>query len=243
MDSKSGPLDELIETEVESLIQDDDYYQYLATPLKPAAVCKQAHRNQLTEFLQFKEYRERLERAEDLITNMMPAFVSVDDYAKIKEEMDNSSDYFSRFMESASQEPSDKPILLQEMLGLSDETLLHIYAFGRDLVEKGNTKDALALFAFLTLLAPHVASYWISEGVCMQDLNLHEEAIAAFNGAKFLNPQDPAPIAYSIESYRILKEDQLKFEAELLEKALENLSSSEQAEWREHITNFSTEGK
>jgi tetratricopeptide (TPR) repeat protein len=233
MDSNS---DELIETIAEELLQDDDYYQCLATPLKSAALYKQAHRNQLIELFQFKKQNERIIHALDLITNMMPSFTSADGYAKVKEEMDNSSAYFSRFMESAGAEPSDKPILLQEMLGLSDETLLHIYAFGRALVEKGNTQDACALFTLLTILAPHVESYWISQGVCMQDSGLHEEAIAAFNAAKFLDPLDPAPIVYSIESFRLLKDEtQEKTEMELLERALESLDKREQATWRERL--------
>lgn len=234
MDSKSEILlNELIEPQVDSLIQEDDYYQALATPLKSAALWKQEHKRQLREFFQFKVLNERIKSALELITNTMPSYVSAEAFAKVKQEMDNSATHFTEFMESA--KDSDKPILFQEMLGLSDDSLLEIYAFGRSLVEKGNTQDALPLFALLTLLAPHVPSYWISEGVCMQDLNLHEEALAAFNGAKFLNPQDPAPIAYSIDSYRALKADQLKSETELLEKTLENLSSTEQAEWQEYL--------
>lgn len=231
MHSKS---EELLESQVESLLQEDDYYQYLATPLKSAAMCKQDHKAQLSEFFKFKEFNERMKRAQDLITNALPSFVTSEAFLKIKEELDNSSDYFNRFIESA--EDLDRPILLQEMFGLSDETLLQIYAFGRNLVEKKNFQDACAIFALLATLAPHVSSYWIAEGACMQGLNQHEEAIAAFNGAKLLNPLDPAPIAYSIESYHILKDTtQEKIERELLKNVLESLNSNEKAPWKNYL--------
>lgn len=238
MDSNSK-LDELIETQVENLIQDDDYYQALATPLKPAAIVKKEHREQLTEFFNFKEQRARFEQAQALITDLMPSFASPEAFAKVKEELNNSTAYFSHFIKSSEAESSDRPILLQEMFGLSDETLLHIYAFGRDLVGKGQFQDALALFALLTTLAPHVPSYWISEGLCFQKLNLHEEALAAFSAAKFLNPLDPTPIAYSIESHHILKEnEQMKNEIESLEKVVANLDSNEKATWKERLNNY-----
>lgn len=234
MDTKSETLlNGLIEPQVESLVEEDSYYQALATPLKSASQWKQQHRQELKEFFKFKDLNGRLAKAFDLITHTMPSFASPEAYAKVKQEMDNSIDYFHHYMESM--EATDRPILFQEMLGLSDETLLQIYAFGRNLVEKQNTEDALPLFTLLTVLAPHVESYWIAEGVCMQDLKLHEEAIAAFTCAKALAPQDPAPIAYTIDSYRAIKEDQLKQEAELLGQVLETLDPSEQAPWKEHL--------
>lgn len=189
MDTQSDLLlNELIESQVEELIQDHDYYQGLATPLKSSAICKQEHIRQLTEFFQFAEQRARLEHAQKLITDLMLPFVSPIEFNKIKEELDNSSSHFSHFMETKANEEAERPILIQEMLGLSDETLMHIYALGQDLVEKGQFQDALALLTFLTLLAPHVPSFWILEGVCFKNLNLHEEATAALSAAKFLNP-------------------------------------------------------
>lgn len=185
MNSKPNTLlNELIESQVEELIQSDDFYQKLATPLKSASVIKQEHRQQLTEFLQFKEQIARLDQAQKLITDLMPSFIPPVEFDKIKQELDNSGAHFSDFMEKA--EDSDRPILLQEMFGLSDETLMHVFALGKDLIEKGHFQDACSLFAFLTTLAPHVPSYWILEGVCFENLNLHEETKAAFTAANFL---------------------------------------------------------
>lgn len=239
MDSDSDLLlNELIESQVDELIQDDEYYQGFATQLKSAESVKQGHIKQLAEFFKFQEYHTRLEHAQRLITDLMPAYVSVDAFAKIKQELENSGTHLSQFIESE-QKSSERPILLQEMFGLSDETLIHIYAFGRGLVEKNNMEDACALFVLLSTLAPHVPSYWISEGICMQELGLHEQAIIAFSSAKFLSPSDPAPIAYSIETYRSLKDnDQIKKEMELLESTIETLDSDDKVIWLQWVNNF-----
>lgn len=186
MDANSNAiLNKLIENQVNDLIENDDYYLGLATPLKSASILKEEHRHKLTDFFQFKEQIARLEQAQMLITDLMPLSVSPLEFTKIMEEINNSGQHFNTFMKNTG--VSDKPILLQEMLGLSDETLLHIYALGKDLVEKDNFQDAGSIFTLLTTLAPHVQSYWILEGVCFEKLNLHEESQAAFSAAKLLS--------------------------------------------------------
>ncbi len=218
---------ELVESQVSELIQHDDYYQGLATPLKSAAVVKQEHKTQLSEVLNFKEQRIRLNHAQKIIIDLMPTHVSPAEVTKINEEFDKSVSHFSNFKIE-----TDKPLLFQDMLGFSDETLLHIYSLGLNLVKIGQFQDALALFNFLTMLTPHVTSYWILEGICFQHLNLHKEALAAFSAAKFLNPIDPLPIAYSIECYRSLKEtDLLRQEVQLLEKIVTALEAKERDIW------------
>ncbi|HEV8052680.1 MAG TPA: hypothetical protein VGP47_09305, partial [Parachlamydiaceae bacterium] len=158
------------------------------------------------------------------------------EFDKVKEEIDNSSDHFLRFIISEFDEASGKPILFQEMLGLSDDTLLHIYDLGAVLIEKGNLKDAKVLFTFLTTLAPYVESYWIALGVCFQELKHPEDAILAFGAAKFLKPMDPAPSFYTIESYLLLKEhDKAKLELETLKNTMADLDSKEKEKWEQKV--------
>ena len=240
MDNNSNLLlSDFIESQIDDLIQEDDYYQAFATPLKSASIIKQEHKRKLEDFFKFSEQRSRIEHAEKLISDLMPTFVSTIEFAEIKEEFDNSASHFSRFIATKEDEISKRPILLQEMLGLSDETLLHIYSLGRSLFQKNQYEDALALFTFLTILAPHVSSYWIFEGACFQIQSSNEEALAAFNAAKFLNPLDPLPIAYAIESYHALKDkDQMKNEIQELENLVSTLSSIEIGVWRERLNQF-----
>lgn len=229
-------LEELIESQVDGLIQEDAYYEMFATPLKPASSFKSDHRKQLIEFFQLKELRSQLEVAPSIILDLLPSYVSAEEFSKIKEELDQSGAHFLQFIETIEEKSDDKPILFQEMFGLSDDTLIQIYDLAVDLVKKGNYKDALTLFVFLTTLAPHVPSYWIAQGACLQALDRHEEAVAIFGAAKFLNPQDPAPLAYSIESYLILKEkEKVKEELQLMKEVVSNLPKDEKAKWEPKI--------
>lgn len=232
-------LDELIKAEVEKLIQEDTHYQSLATPLKSAAAIKQDHRQQLTEFFKFQQQRDFIEHAQELITDHMPVFVPAFEFKKIKEELDNSPTHFAQFIETNKDKTFNRPILWQEMLGLSNETLLHIFSLGQDLVQKGKFQDALALFTFLTFLAPHVSSYWTLEGICLQKLNSHAEAIAAFAVAKQLDPTDPLPIACSVECYHFQNEKNLaQEEIELLEKVISTLDANERDVWKANLKNL-----
>jgi tetratricopeptide (TPR) repeat protein len=232
-------LDELIESQVETLVQEDSYYQLFATPLKPASAIKQAHRKQLIEFFKLSELRSQLENAPTILMNLLPDFVSKQDFETIKAELDGSGEHFVHFIETMAEE-SERPILFQEMFGLSDDTLLHIYDLGVDLVKRNNYQDANTLFVFLTTLAPHVTSYWIAQGACLQTLNRHEEAVAVFSAAKFLNPLDPAPCAYSIESYMELKDlEKAKQELDGLKEIVKSLNGEEKKMWEQKLIAYS----
>lgn len=232
-------LDELVESQVESLIQDDSYYQFLSTPLKPASSIKQQHRKELVDFFKLTELRSQLDLAQDLILGALPDLISPQQFTKVKNEMDASSAHFIQFIQSHTEEDEEnkeKPILFQEMFGFSDETLLHVYDLGVSLIGKGKIQDASVVFIFLTTLAPHVSSYWIALGVCYQELNRYQEAIMAFSAAKFLKPMDPASSFYIIESYLALKEtEKAKNEIGELKNILTNLEDEDKKTWEQKI--------
>src|SRR5437868_6754345 len=108
-------LEELIESQVDELVQDDAYYEMFATPLKPASSFKKDHRKQLIEFFQLKDLRSHLEIAPDLIINLLPSYVSAAEFSQIKEELDQSGEHFIQFIDAIENQASDKPILFQEM--------------------------------------------------------------------------------------------------------------------------------
>jgi len=235
-------LDELIDKEVDTLLEKDAFYQLLSTPIKPASVIKQQHRRHLVEFFKLTDLHTQLDAAQSLILNGLPNLISSLDFSKVKDEFDKSSDHFFSFVEMQEEEEDEKPenpVLLQEMFGFSNETLLHVYALGTNLVEKSNIADARVLFTFLTTLAPHVSSYWIALGVSLQELNKKEDATISFGAANFLEPMDPAPLFYILECYLDLKEkDKAKLEVDELKKVLPGLEKDERAMWVQKINNL-----
>lgn len=230
----STPLDRFIESQIETLLEEDDYYQFFATSLKPAYLFKQMHRDQMKDFFKADTFRSQLDKAQNSITHLLPTLISAEEFAQVKAEFDQSGDHFSRFTKSIEDSPSEKPILFQEMFGLSDATLLHIYALATDLVEKENYQEASDLFVLLTALAPHVENYWVGHGVCLQALNLHEEAISMFSIAKLLNRSDPIPFWYSMESYQALQQKEArKAEIEAVKEVIKTLEGEEKTIWEE----------
>lgn len=157
----------------ETLAEEQSFYEYYATPLKPAALLKSQHLSQIKEFLKFTEIQEQCNRASALMPDLLGSKESVS--------------------------ASDKDFL-QETLGFSDETMLQIYEKAVVLMEAENFTDASCLLIFLTCLAPYVPSYWIAEGLCFQSLNRHEEAVAAFMGAFALDEKNKVPLHYAMES-------------------------------------------
>ncbi len=228
-----------INVDIESLLEEDSYYHYHALSLKPASVVKQEHRRQLTEFFEMKQLRSQIENAQNLIITQLPGCVSLEIFSTIKQEFDQCMDHFSIFIRSIAEANSHKPILFQEMFGYSDETLLHFYDLARKLVEKKNYDDANDIFVFLTILAPHVSGYWIGQGVCLQALDKHIEALLVFKAANCLNPNDPFPAAYSIESYTHLREfTDAHQEIKSLLEIVNNLAHEEKKQWKKRIKKY-----
>lgn len=239
MNELDGLINELVESQVEALVEDDSYYQALATPLKPASAFKREHRRQLEDFFKLTELRKQFEEAPKLILNLLPNLVSTLEFNQVKDELDKSSENFIKNMAIGSQS-SEKPVLFQELFGLSDETLMSIYDLGVDLVQKENFDHANTLFVFLTTLAPHVTSYWIAQGVCLQALDRHKDAIAIFDAAKVLDPSEPALSAYTIESYLALKEkDKASLEIDALKEIIKSLSGDKKLKWEAKINEMS----
>ena len=238
---KDSFLNSLIEEEVDTLLEHDSYYQFLSTPIKPASVLKQQHRRQLVEFFKLTDLHAQLNTAQSLILKGLPDLISSQDFAKVKDEIDKCTDHFFSFvqMQEEEDEKPENPVLLQEMFGFSNETLLHVYDYGANLLEKGSIQDARVIFTFLTTLAPNVSSYWIGLGVCLQELNNQVDAIIAFGAANFLEPMDPAPLFYILECYVALKEnDKAKLEVDELKKVIPSLEKDERTIWVQKINNL-----
>jgi len=233
-------FEEVIDPEIEGLLKDDAYYQKLATPLKSAKLVKEEHRQQLKEIFKLSVLREELNRAQKLMLELLPNFLPPEEFAQVKKESDESSQHFVQFIEKINaNEEREKPILLQEMFGFSDSTLLHTYALASDLVKKGNIADAYSLFVFLATMAPYVASYWVAQGVSLKALGRVEEAIPIFETAILLDPKDPLSRAHMIESLIAMKErDRARSEYDALKDVIKGLSSEEKRMWEQRISNF-----
>lgn len=215
MSASSNPiLDEFINSNVDALLEDDVYYQAMSTPLKSAESIKREQRAQLVEFLQMKNLRESVEKAEKFIRENLSSVITPQEFDKVMAEFDHVEEHISQFVDST-KELGDQPVLMKDVYGISDESLKHIYALIKHCVHEKKHEEAQHLLTFLTTLAPNVPGYWLALGICFQALNQHDKAIEAFNITKALDSTDPAPFVYAAESYHSLKmNDQAKHEIE-----------------------------
>lgn len=224
-------IDDIVKSQIEAFIPDESHYKMFATPLKPPSAFRQAHRDNLMDFFKFEELQEQLDEAPKIILNLMPNYLSSEDFNRIKNELNKSIHHFILVAISMS-ETSEKPILLKDLFGITDDSLMRIYELGVDLVKKNNYKDGNILFVFLTTMTPYVPSFWIAQGVCLQALNRHEDAIEIFKTAKLLKPNDPVPSVYLIESYLNLKNsNEAKIELDALQDTVQALKDDEKKNW------------
>lgn len=232
-------IDDIVKSKVESFVPDESYYKMFATPLKPPSACRKSHQDSLMDFFKFEELQEQLEEAPKIILNLMPSYLPPEDFNRIKEELNKSIHHFI-LVAISMEESSDKPIMLQELFGITDDSLMHIYELGVDLVKKNNYRDANVLFVFLTTMVPYVPSFWIAHGICLQALDRHEEALEVFKTAKLLKPNNPLTSAYLIESYLHLKNtDEAKNEFNALKELILVLEGEEQTKWEQKIKEIS----
>lgn len=231
-------LNEVVKSQVEAFTEDDAYYQFMATPIKPASSIKAQHQRQLSVFFQLTSLRSELDQAVKLILAGLPNLITSEQFALVEKEINGSSDHFIAYMEKTKNEiQSDKVVVFSEMFGVSDDSLLHIYDLGVALIENDEITDGAFIFRFLTTLSPHVPSYWLALGICFQMLSRFEEALIAFSSAKFLSPMDPVPSFHLVQCYRALKEESNEeIELGVLENILSKLNSEEREVWRQKIS-------
>jgi len=207
-------FDELIGSKVDVLLENDSYYQQMATKLKPASVIKQEHRELIIRQLKMNELQTQLIKAEELIRGHL-AEVSPNEYKKVIDEFEHATEHLMTFTPKREGAEKDQPLLLQEILGISDHSLSLIYQLARRYAKDNEFSNARALFSYLTTLAPQHSVFWMSLGICFQMLNLDKEAVEAFMISKTLNDSEPASYIYAAESYLKLKErDKAKQEIE-----------------------------
>jgi type III secretion system low calcium response chaperone LcrH/SycD len=82
---------------------------------------------------------------------------------------------------------------LQEILGVSDETLRSLYTLSRYLYEHQHYEEACGAFYLLSLLSPSYPTFWMGLGNCEYLLERYQEALSAYAFASQVDPSDPSP--------------------------------------------------
>jgi tetratricopeptide (TPR) repeat protein len=102
---------------------------------------------------------------------------------------------------SAQSDESDLPPSLADQWHISHETLATFYDIGTKAYNDKKIEDAICVFTYLSLLNGYSHEVWLSLGICHFQAEEWVAAIQAYTMANLINPHDPLPFFYSIDSY------------------------------------------
>lgn len=197
-------------------LEEDSYYEALSTPLKSAKAIKEEHFQSLKKSFEFKELRNHIAKAEELIRNgEMISLFGEARYQEIIQQLDNIKDNIDNYYE---ENPESSEDILQKISNIPDETLINIYEFTLEFINKKSYEEAISLLTYLSLFAPDIPSFWLSLGFCLQSLGRDQEALKVFDSLK-ASYENPKPYLYSaISHFKLNQKDLAKID---LQKANE----------------------
>jgi len=196
-------LKQIVDAQVDLYLEEDSYYQKLASPLKSADQLKQEHREHIQSTLLMKEFRDSLSHAISLIFNELPKTLHPNEFAKVQDEMEHILDFLD---EPVPESYEGEPVIFHKLWNISDETLHHIHHFANGLIQRKQYEDAHDVLSFLVTLAPDISRFWSCRALCLQAMNKQDEALQVLQVAKILAPDDPVPMIYSCNGYLHLKD-------------------------------------
>ncbi len=95
---------------------------------------------------------------------------------------------------------------LQEIFGLSNETMEKLYQGAKFLYEHQNYIEAAAAFSVLCCISPNNHTFWIGLGNSEYFCHRYNEAVAAYSMAAQADPHDPLCHFFSARCYEALKQ-------------------------------------
>lgn len=214
----------------DSFLENDDFYQAMATPLKPAKQWKNEHRSQILETLKLSDFSKNMDKAVEIIMDRLPKIISKEEWERIVGEFSHIEQSFQQ--NSVSQEEG-VDITNQQLMGISDETLNSIYTVGSALVDEKAFNDASPIFQALCFFDPWVGEYWLGLGICLFNLNEYYQALEILSMAQILQPDKAAAFVYS--AFCNFKMNQFEQLSEDIKKIEEIFSQSvdEKMQWEE----------
>lgn len=218
-----------LEEMADSYLEKDDFYEAMATPLKPAKQWKNEHRKQILETLNLNDFSINMDKAVEIIMDRLPKMVPKADWERI---VDEFSHIEQNFQENSVKEQEDGAIVTnQQLMGISDETLNSIYLLGRTLVEEKSFDNALNVFHALCFFNPWVGEYWLGLGICLFHLNEYDQALEILNMAQILQPDKAAAFIYSAFCHLKLNQSDLVNEDIKQIEEVFSQSAEEKSQW------------
>lgn len=190
-------FEKMIDVLIDSQLPSNLKYKELVKkdPLKSAVQLKEQHKEDLKTFLRIEETNRKLHRATELILERLPQMLSEQEWKRTVEEFEASIQ--TSFPAHASKRRKFNPdLLFQNIFGISNPTLNHLYHLGKKLIEEAQYANAECLFTLLQFLNPYICEFWIGSSMALFFTEQYELALNGFEIAHLLETDKATPLIY-----------------------------------------------
>lgn len=210
--------------------------------LVPASVWQKDTKQKLTEAYSGKGVQERIISAQNSVIHDLKTHLNHEDFNKFQENWRHALEKLSAPKEekhSHEKHHEDFPPSLQSIIGITEETIGHIYDVGVRLFQKMDfvkAADVFYLVAFIDYLRHNA---WVSFGLCELENGHFEVALEAFCMASITDINHPLPYYGSAEcSVELGRMDDAKQFLKLAKIAVQHQPKSHQVRFLKQIENL-----
>ena len=224
MDSK-----QLLEETLKELMQQNDG----VNPNSPIPIEQQleAKRAEYRKMLEFAPLKKRITHAMEVVEGPIKEALDIEAYEKLGVELANAADILVESPEKQGEE-----------LGISQETLDTLFTFAENKLKEQAFDDAAAILTLLTVLDRSWFRHWFFLGVSLQELNVLDEAIKAYEQANEITDLDPLVHIFSAECYADLSDMQkAKLHLDKAKTIMQGLEPN--PVWQERVATLETRVK
>lgn len=161
-------------------------------PLLPPEAVRERDKQEMRSFLLAEELRERFNKGMDLILEFLPRVLNLEAIDRIAEEaeaIEGHQDKVQKAMEEG-RLPEDLPLTYQEILGISNQTLMDFFKIAMVLMQEGRWEKAEQILFVLNVLAPENEVFWSLKGITYRERGDLEEALKILKLAHELNKKN-----------------------------------------------------
>lgn len=193
-----------LDEQIDRFIEEDA--ELLPTTQRPTRMKQERHRKkeELKNSLTLVYLKNDIDLANQIIFSRMPQFLSSEEWESVSEELLNCENSVKKFWEECQGGDHQEPVAYYQILGLSSETLLHLYHFGQDLLENEEIVNSQAIFGFLVIIAPQIAPFWLALGRTYQFSGNYIEAVEVYEQGKAYDVKLGRFYLFSAECYEAM---------------------------------------
>lgn len=170
--------------------------------LVPENIVKENLREEFTKFFNGEDILQHIESGFESIGQDIKSHLTPVEHQNLQKEWTEGINrlitHFQKKEEQLSSQES-APIMLEEIMGLSESTIEYFYAVGMRLYAQKQFQKANDVFYILTLLNTYRHNVWLAWGLSQQHEGHLELALNAYAMAAITDVDSPSPYIHSAE--------------------------------------------